>query len=104
MICVAFTVGRTSVYDRDLEENVNSTKVGAREDYLGGWVWKNDWEAKLFLDSGMISVVSDLKNPETFSVYELELITSWDEDVSLLPGVDGIHHLKHDAKIKRKVL
>jgi hypothetical protein len=97
----AFTVGRTTRYDESIR--TNPMKTGRHDDYLGGWVWSTPAEAQLFLDSGRIEQVSELRDPATFSVYELELPTGWAEDVTAAPEVDGVHRLLHDARILRKV-
>ena len=94
---MAFTIGRTSCYDRSLP----ATKLGHRPDYPGGWVWQTADEAKAFLRDDLQRQVPGW-DPATFSVYVLELPTSWWADVGGI-GPDGVHHLLNDARVVGKV-
>lgn len=108
----AVTIGATKPYDKSLAtpEEQPVKKIGARPDegYGGGWVWRNVYEAAMFLeDPGFSDLCTRLRlgctKPEQFSIYVLELPNSWEEDVSKEPDPsDGVHRLLNDAIIKRK--
>ena len=103
MTQTAYTVGRTSSYDRALSEEPEVKKLGAYgptekepDGYSGGCVW-------LFFNEADMFRVNKLQT-EKFSVYELELPNSWAEDISTQLGEDGMYNLLHDAKIMRKII
>jgi hypothetical protein len=103
----AFTVGYAKVYDEGLEHpaptNPN-TKLGRRDDYEGGWIWRTPQEAATFLKSSAFAHAFPGRDPNEFAVYRLELPTGWDADVSVEPHTsDGVHRLLHDALIVSKV-
>lgn len=92
---VAYTIGSTKSYDQALSEEPRVQKLGAYEDYEGGWVWKTTTEAHTFIVNTTL--------PFNASVYELQLPTSWEVDVSPTCADDGVHRLLHDALIIRKI-
>ena len=103
----AYTVGHTVNYDRNLAEatpNEPVRKVGERqdEDYAGGWVWRTPEDAQSFLDDQERKGWPDDWQASDFSIYELELPTNWDTNVSLQTHDDGVHRLLHDAVIVGK--
>lgn len=107
----AYTIGRTSSYDQSLSEHPEGvTKLGRiepclddPEGYPGGWVWHTKAEANRFRLDGLRQAEPQW-DPETFSVYLLQLQGSWASDVSPDPNpVDGVHNLLVDATILRKV-
>ena len=94
---IAYTIGNTSSYDFSLSNTPDSSfKTGAHDDYEGGWIWKTAEEAQAFIWSEEFLKVDWGDNlprpPEKFSVYKVELANGWD-DVSPIPGSDGIYHL-----------
>jgi hypothetical protein len=95
---VAFTIGHTRSYDKCLAEvpPEQCLKVGAHDDYEGGWIWKTASEAHDFIFSQAFLDLDWgddlLRPPENFSVYKVELVNGWD-DVSPIPGKDGVYHL-----------
>lgn len=99
---IAFTVGNTSSYDRSLAEDLEHCfKLGKRDDYDGGWIWKNAEEAEAFIQSPEFLKINwgdDIpRPPEKFSVYKVELVNGWN-DVSPIPGEDGIYNLLIDSR------
>jgi hypothetical protein len=99
----AFTVGRTSQYDKSLVKEPNPTKLGRTDDYGGGWIWLESSVAQNFIDSGQIAEQFPDYKDHGFSVYELELPTNREIDVTKEPDLDGVLRLLHDARIVRKV-
>lgn len=100
---IAFTIGNTQSYDQALsEESGICKKLGKCHDYDGGWIWKTSEEAAAFIHSSdflKINWGDDLpRPPEKFSVYKVELVNDWD-DVSPIPGKDGIYNLLVDSRI-----
>jgi hypothetical protein len=95
----AYTIGRTSGYDRALVENSETLKIGRQPDYQGGWVWQTREEAEAFLSQGKIEISGVPQDHSTFSVYGLVLPTSWDTDVSKELDECGVHMLLNDAKV-----
>ncbi len=101
----AFTVGHTKSYDQSLLEEPGTKKVGKRDDYEGGWVWKTAGEARAFLaysrsTGGLHLGDDDWRNPDDFSVYLLQLPTGWATDVSSEPDpIDKVHRLLTDSPI-----
>ena len=89
----AFTIGSQKAYDRDLATLEVNKKIGVRDDYGGGWVWRTAEEAQAFIDT----------HPElafTAKVYGLVLPRSWEADVSPEPEPeDGVHRLLNDANL-----
>lgn len=110
MIDLAYTIGRTSSYDRGLLELPGElTKLGRIEScpddpegYPGGWVWKTKNEADQFrLEK--LQLVAPEWDLTTFSVYQLQLQGSWASDVSAEPNPsDGVHNLLKNALIVQK--
>ncbi len=105
----AYTIGRTSSYDRGLANGTETTKLGARgvdsdfpEGYPGGCVWKTAREARDWADTHLHRM-DPTRVPSEFSVYLLDLPTGWDTDVSAEPDPDGYYHLLNDAKIVWRV-
>lgn len=99
----AFTVGDTKSYEEALGQP-DAKKLGRRPEfdppYEGGWVFRTEEEARVFLDSGRISEVSDLAPSQRFSVYGLMLPHGWAEDVSPSPHPsDGVYRLLNDAPL-----
>lgn len=99
-LTLAFTLGRTSSYDAALLEKEPAKKIGKREDYPGGWVWKASSEAEIVRQN--LRAYDPDWDPSDFSIYDLELPYGWLQDVSTDPGPDGVHHLLVDAIIVRK--
>lgn len=97
----AFTIGNEAAYDRALAGAEPPYKVGARPDidppYEGGWVWRTPGDA-----AGFVLCQGDALGFAA-AVYEVELASGWDADVSPEPGDDGVHRLLVDARIIRKV-
>jgi hypothetical protein len=95
---VAFTIGHTGSYDKLLAEGPpeRCQKMGAHDDYEGGYIWKTAEEAEAFIHSQAFLDLDWgdglLRPPENFSVYKVELVNGW-QDVSPVPGKDGIYHL-----------
>ena len=100
----AFTLGNTSGYDRLLAEQPVTTKIGLRDNYLGGWVWRTEAEARAFLQSDLFGAGTD-RDPRKYSVYLLDLPGPWEECCSPTPDPsDGVHRLWKDAPLVRKVV
>lgn len=87
---VAFTIGNRVSYDRDLAQRVVH-KIGKRDDYDGGWVWRTREEAEEF--------IRRVPQPFDAKVYALLLPRGWKEDVSAEPAADGVHRLLQNARI-----
>jgi len=115
MCNIAYTIGRTSSYDIAIKEPGGTKKLGRRdvspddpnESYEGGWVWRT-WKDADNFRANLMSIEIPEWIPRDFSVYKLELPTSWDVDVSPDPIIKsktacGAHYLLHDAKIVRAV-
>lgn len=100
----AYTIGNTINYDKSLNENKDVKKLGKEEDYPGGWVWKSEYEALRFIYKDNIKIDNEKRDKYKFSVYEIELPNSWEQDVSLVPDENGIYLLINDAIITKKVL
>jgi len=92
----AFTIGNATSYDRALAEEPEVLKLGAFDDYAGGWVWRTAADAQAFMDAAAL--------PWEGAVYELELPTGWEADVNPKVAPDGAHNLLHDARILRRVV
>lgn len=101
---LAYTVGHTSSYDQYLIESSKPMKLGKRDDYPGGWIWHTVEEARAFLERNDLEELYQDMDRRKFSVYELELPTSWEIDVTRDPDQHGVHHLIPDAQILRKIL
>ena len=100
---IAYTVGKTDVYDPHIANSPNAKKIGKRDDYLGGWVWSNYNEAQQFADDLTSGGWAEHLLPEGhYSVYEIRLPKSFEKD-TYLPENDTILALLHDAKIIRKI-
>lgn len=100
---IAYTVGHTQSYDQYLTESGDCKKMGKRaavgeaEGYEGGSVFRTVAEAQYFL--------SWTKNDRDYSVYELELPTSWEVDVynlELRANAPPVYRLLNSAVITRK--
>jgi hypothetical protein len=91
---IAYTIGRKSCYDRDIEENPGPHyKVGCRDDYEGGWVFPTREAAQGFIETTQVW-------PWVPKVYGLKLQGDWDSDVSPEPHPeDGVHRLLVDAEL-----
>lgn len=98
----AFTVGHAASYDSYLWECLTkdepAIKLGAYKDYRGGCVWKTLDEARAFLQTEFCSETFGAGKFAEFRVYELELPTGWDVDVSE-SHQDGVRDLLHDSVI-----
>lgn len=97
---IAYTLGRTRVYDTSLIKGA-VRKVGQQGESLGGWVFKSLLDAAAFRNSQEFKKVFPKDDPLTFSVYRLELPNGWKEDVGP-PDADGVHRLINDARILEK--
>ena len=112
---IAYTIGRTTAYDQAVIEG-GVKKLGRREvdpndpnepAYEGGWVWRRWRDAENFR-TNLMSIEIPAWAPIDFSVYELELPTSWEVDVVPEPIIKsktagGAHFLLHDSRIVRAV-
>ena len=92
---IAYTIGNSKVYDENLKKHHKLFKSGKNSFYEGGWVWKTIKEARTFIQISSLSFLAE--------VYEIQLPNGWEQDVSLLPGEDGVHNLLVDAIILRKI-
>lgn len=102
---VAYTIGHTESYNKALSEDPEHCfKLGETEDYQGGWIWETAKEAAAFIFSeGFLAVDwgdGKSRDPKNFSVYKVQLYNGWD-DVTKVPGKDGIYHLKIDSKFTK---
>jgi hypothetical protein len=93
----AYTIGRTSSYERAFEE-VNGL---ALEKCVGGWVWPTTSEARTFMERNKGRDFGFLLEPSAFSVYGLILPNGWDKDVSEQPDESGAHVLLKDVPLVR---
>lgn len=66
-----FTFGRTSGYDEHIATEPNPKKIGKRDDYPGGSVWRTRAEAQAFVDSLPNEFCPDW-HAKDFSVYGVE--------------------------------
>ena len=98
---LAYTIGRTSSYDRDLLLGP-SVKLGRETGYIGGIVFPTIGSAKWYLDN-KLQVYQPTWDPKNFSVYEMCLPHGWKKDVSPDFEEDEAHHLLVDAQILRKI-
>jgi hypothetical protein len=95
---VAFTIGHTKSYDQTLAEYLpeECRKLGAQDDYEGGWIWKTAAEAEAFIHSEDFLQVNwgdgKFRSPENFSVYKVELVNGY-QDISPIIDKDGIYNL-----------
>lgn len=99
---IAFTIGHTSSYDQALlDDPENSNKIGIRDDYDGGWIWKSSQEAQSFINSKEFLNIDwgdgKIRDPEEFSVYKVILVNDC-KDISPIVGKDNIYHLLIDSK------
>lgn len=102
---IAFTVGYTPSYDEGLLTGKGNTKMGQTPDYEGGWIWRTAEDARAWLHRPEGFTIDGVtRDPNEFSVYQLDLPNGWAEDASTKPGPDGAHLLLHDARIVAKVL
>ena len=102
---VAFTIGHTDSYNKALTDHPDDCfKLGETKDYQGGWIWKTAKEAASFIYSqGFLDVDwgdGQKRDPKKFSVYKVMLANGWN-DVTPVPGKDGIFHLKIDSKFSK---
>lgn len=110
---VAFTIGNTKSYDQSIQDDPNNCfKIGIRSvddngktwDYDGGWIWKTESEAQIFINSKEFLEVDWgdglPRDPKKFSVYKVLLVNGWN-DVSSEPGKDNIHHLLVDSRFTK---
>ena len=97
----AYTVGLTTSYDRSLKEEPHPVKLGRRDDYPGGWVWKSPEEARTFLSTEAFRFTLPNRQPEEMSVYLLSLPSPWEECCT--PYSEGVCRLLRDAPILCKV-
>lgn len=102
---VAYTIGAERAYDEALLDVVEPPKkLGKRDGYDGGWVWRAAAAARAFIGSPQFNVAfGDRDHVPLSAVYELELPATWEASVSVRPSADGVHRLVLDAKIVRKV-
>jgi hypothetical protein len=112
---IAYTIGRTTAYDQAVIEG-GVKKLGRREinptdpnepPYEGGWVWRRWGDAENFRANLMSIEIPGWASMD-FSVYQLELPTSWEDDVTPEPickgkTASGAHFLLHDSRIVRAV-
>lgn len=101
----AYTIGHTDSYNKALAEHPDECfKLGESKDYQGGWIWKTAKEATAFIFSKQFLTIdwgdSQPRNPEKFSVFKVFLTNGWD-DVSTVPGINGVFHLKIDSKFAK---
>jgi hypothetical protein len=103
-----YTIGRTSSYDEAVADAQDHMKLGKRgpsqefpEGYDGGWVWKTPAEANTFRVDHLREFEPEW-DPTTFSVYKLELPTSWEVDV-YKSGSSVYSSLLNDSKIVCRV-
>lgn len=95
---IAYTIGHTGSYNKLLTEGPpeRCQKMGAHDDYEGGYIWKTEEEAHNFIYSQAFLDLDWgdglLRPPKNFSVYKVELVNGW-QDVTPVPGKDGIYHL-----------
>lgn len=100
----AYTIGRTSSYDKSLAEEPEVKKIGKSGDYKGGWVFRTPEEAHNFLGSyAWKASMKSGEDPADYSVYELELSGPWEECASAQPKEDGVHRLLKDARVIGKM-
>jgi hypothetical protein len=104
-VITAYTIGHTESYNKALVEDPdNCFKLGETEEYQGGWIWKTAKAAAEFIFSDEFLAVDWgdglPRDPKKFSVYKVQLSNGWD-DVTPVPGHDGIHHLKVDSRFTR---
>lgn len=110
---IAYTIGRTTSYDKMLADNTLTVdqrkKLGKREiseefpeGYDGGWVWLTIMSADIFRIEFLTTFVSEW-NPKDFSVYELQLPNNWDTGV-IINANYPYNNLLVDSTILRKIL
>lgn len=92
---IAYTIGDTIAYDLGLATEEGFSKVGRKDGYEGGWVWRSPIDVADFY-FGNDNIVFPV------SIYAIELPNGWDIDVSKEPASDGIHRLINDSKILYK--
>lgn len=102
---IAFTIGHTNSYNKALIDHPDDCfKLGETKDYQGGWIWKTAKEATKFIYSKAFLEVDwgdgEARDPNNFSVYKVYLANGW-EDVTQVPGKDGIFHLKINSRFSR---
>ena len=102
-----FTIGHTVGYDKALATEPIVTKIGRRDGYEGGSVWRTVEEAFALLDrpSGTFTIDGKPRAAKDFSVYEVELPNGWESD-TVNDGVDpwGCANILVDARVTSKVL
>ncbi len=112
---LAFTIGRTKNYDRSLAEGeadgVPTRKVGrirddgepyivGGEEYWGGIAWQSPLEAARYITSPAWREAFPDDDPDSFSVYQLQVPNSWEADTY---ERGGQRYLERDALIVRRV-
>lgn len=102
---IVYTIGNTESYNKALAEEPDKCfKLGESKEYQGGWIWKTAKEATAFIYSQDFLNVDwgdgQRRDPQKFSVYKVFLANGWD-DVTPVPGKDGIYHLKIDSKFSK---
>lgn len=100
---LAYTIGNFEIYD-PLIATKPTFKIGRNKDYKGGWVWKTIVDCENFLNSKEFDNIdwgdNEPRDVKMFSIYELELPNSWEEDVCI---EDNINYLLNNALILRKI-
>lgn len=97
----AYTIGNQKNYLEALDDfrkrGEPLTKLGRDDDgYSGGIVWKTPEEAQQYIDTTEL--------PFEAAVFEIALVTGWDDAVWQPVGADDrAHYLIHDAEILRHV-
>lgn len=104
---IAYTIGRTTSYEKAIREPGGTKKLGRRPNddppYDGGWVWPTIEQANAFR-TGLMEINLPSWKAKDFSVYELDLPNGWDVDVSqelVAPetAANGARFLLNDAQI-----
>lgn len=92
----AYTLGRTSIYERLLDNPKGCMKS------LGGWAFRTEGDAQAYLKAFAGTDFGDFVLDDSFSVYTLSLPNGWLQDVDQIPStVDGAHHLLIKAQLGR---
>lgn len=98
---IVYTIGNSKTYDEDLIAKDKVKKVGKKDNYLGGWIWKTQEDAFKFIKSQDFLNLDwgdgNPRDPLNFSVYGV-VICNWEEDI-YFSNEDNQFHLLNDSPL-----
>lgn len=102
---IVYTIGHAESYENCLKSSPGEAyKMGKRNDYEGGSIWKTAEEAQAFINSdkfnGIVWADGKPRQSKDFSVYKVELVNGY-TDISPKPHEDGYYELLVDSKFSK---